>query len=91
MISINYSQLILKNSGDSQGSATECQIRAVPAFCYYIFRPCVIRENNVIRRSERLCREDCELLKRDVCREEYLTKGNIFSAVKMNFKTFIKT
>jgi len=47
---------------------------ALPAFCSFVFAACDHQVDRITGKRKavprRLCREDCELMKYDVCREE---------------------
>ena len=58
-------------AANSSFSSSTCEKFTLPAFCHFVFIPCRIEENGATNRGERLCREDCQLLKRDICNNEF--------------------
>ena len=61
--------------------STLCQLYAKEAFCYYVFPPCkldIYLQPLDDAKPEKLCREDCELLKHDVCRKEFFQQQTNF-------------
>uniref|UniRef100_H2Z715 Protein kinase domain-containing protein n=1 Tax=Ciona savignyi TaxID=51511 RepID=H2Z715_CIOSA len=57
----------------------QCKRYAFPAFCSFVFAPCNLRIDDISGKKKakpvKLCREDCELMKYDVCRNEFLNSA----------------
>jgi len=59
--------------------STDCRSYARRALCYYVFPPCKLDINKLPlddAKPNKLCREDCELVKHDVCRKEFFQQRN---------------
>nr|CAB3265672.1 tyrosine-protein kinase transmembrane receptor ROR1 [Phallusia mammillata] len=65
---------IVKNSNIDP----KCRKYAAEAFCFFLFPPCAERDGTPVTPAVplRLCREDCELLKYDVCGEAFFQQPN---------------
>jgi len=68
-----------------------CQRFLLPAFCHFVFPQCnASSDGQKASPGARLCREDCELLKSDTCRNEYLRKDNdVFIKVSIDSVVFL--
>ena len=59
-------------SAQATAISSKCRKFALPAFCYFVFPQCDKSSSNVFHKSKRLCREDCNILKNDVCFNEFV-------------------
>ena len=79
-------QEILIFAANSTFSSDACRKSTLPAFCHFVFTPCHIGKKGDIKRGNRLCREDCQLLKHDVCHKEFIERNeNSFLEVSSPF------
>nr|XP_039262320.1 inactive tyrosine-protein kinase transmembrane receptor ROR1-like [Styela clava] len=72
--------LALSRIADPDLVSQTCQRHAIPALCYFVFPVCdngdeVLRairgKQTAEEKATKLCREDCELLMNDVCKNEF--------------------
>nr|XP_002130072.1 tyrosine-protein kinase transmembrane receptor ROR2 [Ciona intestinalis] len=65
----------LTQISDTRHVSEKCQKFAVPAFCYFVFRPCHHNATGDLVKGDGLCQEDCNTLKHDICHEEYVQRA----------------
>ncbi|XP_022250578.1 inactive tyrosine-protein kinase transmembrane receptor ROR1-like [Limulus polyphemus] len=53
----------------SQDVSSECHKFAIPSLCYYAFPLC--EENSSTPKPREVCRDECEVLEKSICRLEY--------------------
>ena len=59
---------------DKESVSSNCRSHAYPAFCNFVFSPCEHKLDSDGKSKAvpiKVCREDCELMKYDVCLNEY--------------------
>ncbi|XP_078488058.1 inactive tyrosine-protein kinase transmembrane receptor ROR1 [Ciona intestinalis] len=70
----------LQHITNSEYVSDKCKRYAFPAFCSFVYAPCELHFDPLNGKKKatpvKLCREDCELMKYDICRTEFLNSAD---------------